>query len=151
MNIPLYNQSGYPDPTPRDALRRLGEPEGTYRLVIPGKLPGLNEYVSANRLMPKAGARMKRNTEVDLVKIIKSKLRGVKISKPVYITYIWYENNKRRDKDNISFAKKFIQDALVKAGTLEGDGWKHITGFEDRFAVDPGFARVEVIITVEGD
>ena len=52
----------------------------------------------------------------------------------------------RRDKDNIAFAKKFIQDSLVHAGVLQNDGWKHIEHFTDDFAVDPKNPRVEVVI-----
>lgn len=54
----------------------------------------------------------------------------------MYIRYRWIEKDRRRDKDNISFAKKFIQDALIDAQILPDDGWKWIEGFEDHFAVD---------------
>lgn len=61
--------------------------------------------------------------------------------------YTWYEPNKRRDKDNISsFGRKVIQDALVQCGVLEGDGWKHVAGFSDRFEVDKTNPRIEVLI-----
>ena len=50
--------------------------------------------------------------------------------------YLWVEKNKRRDKDNIAFAKKFIQDALVKEKVLENDGWAQIESWTDAFTVD---------------
>ena len=62
------------------------------------------------------------------------------------IHYTWVEPNRRRDKDNIAFAKKFVQDSLVRMGVLENDGWKQIEYFTDSFAVDPENPRVEVII-----
>lgn len=47
----------------------------------------------------------------------------------------------------MAFAKKFILDALVKAGILAGDGRKNVVGFSDEFHVDPGNPRV--VITIE--
>lgn len=53
----------------------------------------------------------------------------------------------RRDLDNISsFGRKVIQDALVNAAVLKGDGWKHVVGFSDRFEVDKKNPRIEVKI-----
>lgn len=49
------------------------------------------------------------------------------------IHFHWIEENKRRDLDNICFAKKFILDALVKAGKLADDNRKNVTAFIDTF------------------
>lgn len=117
-------------------------------LTIPGLLPGLNEYIEAERGkkgMYKA-ASMKKKVEHVIGIMIKSQLRGVRFTGPVVMHYTWIEPNKRRDKDNIAFAKKFIQDSLVQMGVLENDGWKHIEYFTDSFAVDPENPRVEVVI-----
>ena len=118
------------------------------KLTIPGILPGLNEYIEAER--GKKGkykaASMKKQAEHLIGFMIKSQLRGVKFKGPVVIHYTWVEPNRRRDKDNIAFAKKFIQDSLVRMGVLENDGWKHIEYFTDSFAVDPKNPRVEVVI-----
>lgn len=119
-----------------------------YKLTIPGLLPGLNEYVDAERGAKgkyKAAA-MKKQAENVIGYMIKTQLRGVRFTRPVVIHYTWIEPNRRRDKDNIAFAKKFIQDSLVHAGVLQNDGWKHIEHFTDDFAVDPKNPRVEVII-----
>lgn len=110
-----------------------------YKLTIPGLLPGLNEYVDAERGAKgkyKAAA-MKKQAENVIGYMIKTQLRGVRFTRPVVIHYTWIEPNRRRDKDNIAFAKKFIQDSLVHAGVLQNDGWKHIEHFTDDFAVDP--------------
>ena len=121
-----------------------------YKFTIPGTLPGLNEYINAERGNRYQAAKLKRQTEDMIVMCIWEQMPGVEISEPVHIEYTWYEPNKRRDKDNIAFAKKFVQDALVKAGVLENDGWQEIVSFEDRFGVDKVNPRVEVIIeTVE--
>ena len=61
--------------------------------------------------------------------------------------YVWYEPNKRRDKDNVSsFGRKIIQDALVSGGWLKNDGWADIVGFSDEFRIDKKEPRVEVDI-----
>lgn len=73
-------------------------------------------------------------------------MRGIRIVKPVELDYLWVAKDKRTDRDNIAFAKKFVQDALVKCGVLEDDGWKYVVGFSDRFEVDKDNPRIEVKI-----
>lgn len=60
------------------------------------------------------------------------------------IIFRWYCKNQKKDPDNISFAKKFILDGMVKAGVLENDGWKQVAGFQDEFYLDKQHPRVEV-------
>lgn len=80
---------------------------------------------------------------------IHEQLRRVKIDKPVYMRYRWYEKDRRRDLDNISsFGRKVIQDALVKARVLKNDGWREIVGFRDDFFIDGNHPRIEVEIEV---
>ena len=94
---------------------------------------------------------MKRQTEQVVILCAKSQLRGVKFSGPVIMRYSWYEPNRRRDKDNISsFGRKCIQDALVRAGVLQNDGWGEIEAFSDSFFVDRKTPRVEVEIIQMG-
>lgn len=124
-----------------------------YKLTIPGILPGLNEYIDAER-GPKGkykAAAMKKQAQNVTGYMIKTQLRGVRFTRPVVIRYLWIEPSRRRDKDNIAFAKKFIQDALVAAGVLRNDGWAEIEHFTDDFAVDPKNPRIEVTIEeIEG-
>ena len=95
---------------------------------------------------------MKARNEA-LVKIaIKQQLRGLRIEKPVFMEYRWYEKNRRRDLDNISsFGRKVIQDALVQTRVLVNDGWNEIVGFSDQFYVDAANPRIEVLIREVGD
>lgn len=117
------------------------------KLVIMGSFPGLNEYINAERTNRYKAAAMKRQVEHTVILAAKKCLRGKKFDRPVAMHYTWHEKNRRRDKDNISsFGRKCIQDALVKGGWLAGDGWKHITGFSDRFSVDAAHPRIEVEI-----
>lgn len=116
------------------------------KLIIKGRLPGLNEYIEAERRNRYKGAQMKREGEAMVGWAVKqSKLQ--QICKPVLMRYRWFEPNRRRDKDNISgYGRKIIQDALVKMGVLKGDGWNYIEGFTDEFFVDKNDPRIEVEI-----
>lgn len=117
----------------------------TYKFTILGRLSGINKYSELQRVNRYAGANLKA-TEQDMVSTyIRKYLKGVKITKPVFMRYMWYEPNKKRDKDNISgFGHKVIQDALVQCGVLKNDGWKEIVGYHDEFACDKKNPRIEV-------
>lgn len=116
------------------------------RVEINMKLPSLNEYVRANRTVSGgyyAGAKMKNEVEEG---IIYSLARLPKITKPVFIRFTWIEKNRKRDKDNISFGKKFILDAMQKSGKLDNDNWKWIRGFSDSFELGDDY---KVILEIE--
>lgn len=120
--------------------------DGVFLLTIPGRLPGLNEYIDAERGSRQKAARLKKDTQAYIGWYIKKCLRGVHFNRPVVMFYTWIEPNTKRDKDNIAFARKFIQDALVQMGVLANDGWQQIENFMDEFGVDKSQARVEVRI-----
>lgn len=114
-------------------------------LTIPGRLPGLNEYTEACRTNPRAGARMKQDAQEVVMWQILSHMRRCKFERPVFLLFTFYEKDRRRDRDNVSsFARKVIQDALVKCGTLQDDGWDYVTGYLDRFEVDKENPRIIV-------
>lgn len=116
------------------------------RFTIRGKLPGLNDYIAAERANRYKGAEMKRRSEAIVLHAARS-LGKWRADGRVRMAYRWFEENQRRDKDNISsFGRKVIQDALVKGGYLANDGWKNIGDFEDRFFVDRKNPRIEVQI-----
>ena len=104
-----------------------------YSFEIHRRLPSFNEYTKACRSNKYIGAKMKKDIEEQIYYYIKSGLKNIKIEKPVFITFVWIEENKKRDLDNICFAKKFILDALQKAGVIENDNEKHVKGFIDKF------------------
>lgn len=95
---------------------------------IPLKLPSLNEYIRECRKHKYAGARYKAKYE-QLIGLYLMKMP--KWTKPIKIHFIWVEGNKRRDRDNIYFAKKFILDAMVKYGKIKDDSGKYVTNFTD--------------------
>ena len=101
------------------------------RIIIPLKLPSLNDYINACRTNRYAGASMKAKYEgLIAIYLIKAK----KHDKPVKIKFTWIEGNKRRDYDNVSGGgRKFILDALVECGKLKDDNRRCVVGFEDEF------------------
>ena len=122
-----------------------------YRFKIEGVLPGLNDYTAANRSNVHAGSQMKKKAEERVMTAIDRDLPGVRVTSPVWITFIWNEPTKRRDLDNVAFAKKFILDGMVKAGLLQNDDQIHVKGFQDLFFHSPKNGSVEVILKEHED
>lgn len=96
-------------------------------LDIPFRLPGLNEVIEANRTNPHAGAKLKRDTEEQLMWVIKSE-RLLPVTYPCIVHMLFVEPNRRRDVDNVESGKKFVMDALVKAGILKNDSPRYVIG-----------------------
>lgn len=119
------------------------------KLTIPGRLMGLNEYIRLCRSNKYLAANEKAHTENMIMAHIKTQFKNKEISEKVYLKFSWFEQNKKRDLDNIAFAHKFILDALVKCRTIKNDGWANIIGFEDNFYVDKDNPRVEVDFILE--
>ena len=119
------------------------------RFVIYGRLDGLNEYTKMNRANRYGANALKHKNEQ---KVIES-LLDAKVSRihkyPCKLKITWYEPNSRRDIDNIVFATKFIQDALVKHGILENDSQKYIGSIEHKVLVDKTNPRIEVEVIYE--
>lgn len=120
-------------------------------LVIEGRLPNLNDYTNACRSKRMAGARMKQECERIITSYIQHQLQGVVFTGAVRLSFRWYEPDRRRDLDNICFAKKFILDALVKNGILVNDSWQYVKGFTDEFFIDKKNPRIEVEIQKVGE
>lgn len=100
------------------------------KIEIPMRLPSLNEYINECRKNKFAGAKMKKQVEKDIGCFI-NKIPQYK--RPIFIHFHWVEENKRRDLDNVCFAKKFILDSMVKAGKLADDNRNFVSGFTDTF------------------
>lgn len=94
------------------------------------KLPSANEYIQVCRTNPYKAAKFKNNLEADISLFI---TRLPRFENPVKIHFHWIESNKKRDLDNVAFAKKFILDALTKSGKLKNDNHKYVIGFTDTF------------------
>lgn len=86
---------------------------------------------------------MKQQAQLD----ISFFLKGTEpIEKPCIVHFTWVEKNKRRDLDNIAFAKKFILDALVNEGILQDDSYRHVRGFTDSFRYED---NQKIIVEIE--
>ena len=121
------------------------------RFTIYGRLDGLNDYTKACRSSVFEGNGMKkRNQKAVRNAILATKL--LKVSKyPITLKITWYEPNKRRDIDNIVFATKFIQDALVQMGVIENDSQKFIDALVHDVKIDKENPRIEVEIIERGE
>lgn len=99
---------------------------------IDGKLPTLNEYIKAERGNKYAGAKLKK----EATELVAWQVLGEdEITEQVNIHIEWHTSRKA-DHDNITFAKKFILDGLVKGGILKDDNPKHVADFSDRVIHD---------------
>ena len=65
---------------------------------------------------------------------------------PIKIHFHWIEGNKKRDLDNVCFAKKFILDSMVKHGKLKDDNRKYVYAFTDTFEYGK---ETKVILEIE--
>lgn len=103
-----------------------------YRIVIPYRFPSFNVYVNECRKNRFAGANMKK----DIEQSIRPYLMDLPTMKrPVRIDFVWVEQNRKRDPDNLCYARKFILDALVDCGVLVDDSWNYVKGFKDQFEI----------------
>ena len=118
----------------------------TQKFTIKGRLASLNDYILACRTSPWKGNKFKHD-EQDKVNIAIGESDLKRIKDAVRVTFIFYENSKKRDLDNISgWAHKSVMDALVNNGILENDGWKQVVGYTDYFYIDKENPRVEIIL-----
>lgn len=114
--------------------------------TIEGRMPGLNEYTKKNRSDVHAGAAMKRR-ETERAAHAARAAHVPRFERPVRVTFHWFEpgRGRKRDLDNVAFAKKFVLDGLVMAGVLADDGPGYVVGFADVFSycADP-----HIVVTV---
>lgn len=100
---------------------------------LPFRFPGANEYIAACRKNRFAGAKIK----ADYTQAVALYFRGLPpVTGPVKIRFVWHEKTRRRDKDNVAFAKKFVLDGMQAAGFLPNDNNRWVVGFEDCFVYD---------------
>lgn len=112
------------------------------------KLPSLNEYIASINKNRYKGNSLKKDTQNDILWFLTPK---VKITVPVDIIFIWHEKDKRRDKDNVCFAKKFILDALQIAGILPNDNNRCINSLKDIFVYDKKYEVTVICMEVQNE
>lgn len=89
----------------------------------------LRDILPLSPYPPLFGHRSGKSNNTHWLCFMKFSGNGISFNGPITMNYTWIEPDRARDKDNIAFARKFIQDSLVKFGYLRNDGWKHILGF----------------------
>lgn len=114
--------------------------------TIKGRLDGLNEYTKCNRSNKYLGSKIKKNNEKAIILAIKQANLQKICKYPIEIIINWYEPNNRRDIDNVTFAVKFILDALVKAGILIDDSRKYVNKVSHEVLTDKENPRIEVTL-----
>lgn len=115
------------------------------KLVIEGELTALNEFINAERRNRYIAAKIKKGeTEYCQDVVEKSELKLQETDFPCALIITWYVKNKRKDADNVAFAKKFILDGLVEAGVLPNDNRKYVQGFTDIVKEDKERQRIEI-------
>lgn len=114
-------------------------------IVIPGRLPCMNDLISADRRNRYAGAKLKKDTQEMLIPLMKMQSKGKKFKEKVLIKAKFFEVNRRRDEDNVISGLKFILDALQEAEIIKGDGQKYVHVLPEVF-VDETDPRIEIEI-----
>lgn len=125
----------------------------TNSFLIRGRLSGLNEYTKACRGNAYGANNLKKANQQIVKNALQDGLRHGFLHRvekyPIQLRIVWYEANSRRDIDNVTFAKKFILDAMVEMGIIENDSQKYVSGMRDTVLVDKHFPRIEVYIEEE--
>ena len=121
------------------------------KFVIKGRLPSLNDYIKECRGNKYSANLMKKRVENGIIFAIREAKLNAPTNYPIKLKITWYEENKRRDCDNVVFATKFIQDSLVKAQILPNDNRKYINALEHQVLIDAHNPRIEVEIIEKGE
>lgn len=116
----------------------------TGHLNIQGTMPGLNDFLAAVNRHRLVGNKMKQEQTERVAWAAKQQLPV--FTRPINLTFVYREANRKRDKDNIAFAKKFIFDGLVMAGRIPNDTWAWIGDWSEAFVVDAAAPGITVII-----
>lgn len=114
-------------------------------LYIPLYMPGFNETLELakqqKRVKGKGGKWggyspyhiMKNKLCSDIAMIIRAQFRSL-LEKRYAFRFIWIRINRRKDPDNICFAKKFVMDGIVESKIMKDDRWRQVGEFKDNFA-----------------
>ena len=105
----------------------------------------LNEYIDAERSNKQYAAKIKKQQTNSVYYLTRN--QKFKLDKKKYdVMFTWYKPDNRKDHDNISFAKTFVIDGIVKAGVLPDDTPKYIRNFQDEFIIDKTRKYVSCIV-----
>lgn len=111
-------------------------------LWVPARLPGQNELL-AGRAHASRGWSEYNSTKQRLAAqvILLARVKGLSSIEPSFFTYLFVEPNRKRDPSNVaSGGIKILEDAFVKGGFLENDGWSHVLGIQAHWICEPNRA-----------
>ena len=115
--------------------------------TISGSLPSLNEYLAACNKNPRIGNSLKAKSKFIVNNAIRRFLKRYHTDNPIIIHYHIYEQNMKRDKDNVfAMISKTVQDSLQECNVIDNDGWKNVENFTHDFYVSKDNPRIEVYI-----
>ena len=116
--------------------------------VIKAKLPSLNDYTDACRSGKHSGANHKKDTEQLICAYIRISKTIHPVDTPVEVHFEWHEGDRRRDVDNIIFAKKYILDSLQKCKIIPNDSRRYVKQCYDKVYDDTDTFVVVSLIEV---
>ena len=115
------------------------------QLIIKGSLTDLNKYVNLERSNKFAANALKQRETENIAWLCKE--QNLKTMRPpVFLVFHWIAPNKKKDKDNIAYAKKFILDGLQMAQIIPRDSWDNIEGWSDKFSLSKDNSMIMVDI-----
>lgn len=107
--------------------------ENPIDMIFLTQLPTLNKYINAERSMWQVAAKLKKDTEKELLEELRL-YSGIELPRePLAFHFHWKRGNMRSDPDNISFGQKMVFDALVTSGILGGDSCKFVREIHHTF------------------
>lgn len=111
-------------------------------LTLP-PLTNLNKYINAERTNRYMAAKIKRE-ETELVAWECRRQKAPKLKKLRSLMFIWKTKDRRQDKDNLAFSKKFVMDGMVLAGVIPNDTYSTLPNkIVDTFEIgEPGVVVV---------
>lgn len=110
------------------------------KIIIPGRLPTMNEIIDAAKSHWSKYRTMKEEN-TNLVAWLSKKHPP---TDRVNVVITWVCKDMSFDKDNIMAGQKFIFDGIKEAGVIGNDGWKQIGDVTHKFTVDKKNPRIEI-------
>jgi len=117
------------------------------KVIIEGRLAGLNELIAVNRAGWKSGSKDKKAETNGCMAWAKyamqhGLIKPIKVKADVSVT--WYEKSAKRDHDNIlGGGLKMAFDGFVKAGLLADDSQRYIGKITSIVKKSPTKPRIE--------
>lgn len=125
-------------------------------LIIPGKLPGMNQIISSAKNCVYNGgknkfyqySRDKRYFEDKIASLCL--MQGLRRMERVKVSVTFRERKLSRDPDNIQAGIKFILDGIVKAGVLPDDNFSVIRQISYHYKTNANLDEIKVVLESTG-